>query len=260
MSTTSNRNSTLGTVIFVAGMLGAALLFATLGFWQMERLGWKEQMIVSATQRANDAPVSVPALSSWSTLDPESIDFQPVILAGQFLDQGEARVFISLPKKRGRHSGPGYWIVTPFELREGGVVYVNRGFVPQELAFNSGYGAAPAGQLELLGVLRKPERVGAVTLEPDLAKNVDWVINPERLSTVLFSGLGEVAPFYVNWQPAQAITLPQPAQTGEIEFSNKHMEYALTWFALAAMTPVLLIFWLIRRKRNQKLATEQSAD
>ncbi|MCZ4271401.1 SURF1 family protein [Maritalea porphyrae] len=260
MSSNSNRNSTIGTVIFVAGMLAAALLFVTLGFWQMERLGWKEQLIASATERANDLPTNVPSADLWATLDPESIDFQPVTLKGSFLEHGEARIFISLPQKRNRHSGPGYWIVTPFQLADAGIVYVNRGFVPQELAFNAGYAAAPIGQMTITGVLRKPERVGAATLEPDLAKNVDWVINPARLSTVLFGDLGTVAPFYINWQPAEEVKLPQPAQTGEIEFSNKHLEYALTWFALAAMTPVLLIFWLLRRKRNQSLATEQSAD
>lgn len=260
MSSNATRNSPIGTIVFVAGMLGAALLFATLGFWQMERLGWKEQLISSATQRANDAPVAVPSAQLWQTLDPETIDFQPVTLAGKFLDHGEARVFISLPQKRGRHSGPGYWIVTPFELDDGGIVYVNRGFVPQELAFNAGYGPAPTEPMSIEGVLRKPERVGAATLEPDMAKNVDWVINPERLSIVLFGGLGTVAPFYVNWQPAAQIDLPQPAQIGEIEFSNKHLEYALTWFALAGMTPILLIFWLLRRKQIQKLATKQRAD
>jgi len=260
MSSKTNRNSTLGTAIFLAGMLGAALLFAALGYWQMERLAWKEQLIASATQRAADAPVPILPINEWAALDPESIDFQPVTLNGRFLDQGEARIFISLPQKRGRYSGPGYWIVTPFELADGGLVYVNRGFVPQELAFNTGYAAAPVGPMQIGGILRKPERVGAATLEPDLAKNVDWVINPERLSTVLFDDLGTVAPFYVNWQPTEPIELPQAAKTGEIEFSNKHLEYALTWFALAGMTPILLIFWLLWRRKNQKLATEQSAD
>ncbi|GLQ17776.1 SURF1 family protein [Maritalea porphyrae] len=260
MSTSANRNSTIGTVIFMAGMLAAALLFAVLGFWQMERLAWKEQLIASATARATAAPVDVPAVSGWSALDVETIDFQPVRLTGEFQSHGEARIFISLPKKGGRYSGPGYWIVTPFELSDGGLVYVNRGFVPQELAFNAAYAAAPEGPMQINGVLRKPERAGGATLEPDLAKNVDWVINPQRLSTILFSDLGTVAPFYVNWLPVEPVELPQPAQTSDIEFSNKHLEYALTWFSLALMTPILLVFWLVRRKKMQKLATDQSAD
>lgn len=202
----------------------------------------------------------MPVAAEWPALDVETIDFQPVNLSGQFQSYGEARIFISLPKKNGRYSGPGYWIVTPFVLDAGGLVYVNRGFVPQDNAFNAGYEAAPSGQMQIKGVLRKPERAGSATLEPDLAKNVDWVINPERLSTLLFSDLGTVAPFYVNWQPSDAVDLPQPAQTGDVEFSNKHLEYALTWFSLALMTPILLVFWLVRRKKMQKLATEQSAD
>ncbi|MGJ8529764.1 SURF1 family protein [Maritalea sp.] len=260
MSERKGRNSTLGTILFMAGMLGAALLFATLGFWQMERLGWKEQLIATAKARSSTPAVEVPPQATWSTLDPQSVDFQPVTLSGQFLDHSEARVFISLPKKNGRYGGPGYWIVTPFELTAGGIVYVNRGFVPQELAFNAGYETAPTGPMQISGVLRRAERVGSATLEPDLAKNVDWVINPERLASVLFSDLGTVAPFYVHWQPTDASALPQPAQTGEVEFPNKHLEYALTWFALALLTPILLIFWLLRRRNLQKLATDESAD
>lgn len=260
MSSSANRNSTIGTVIFMAGMLAAALLFTLLGFWQMERLAWKEQLIASANARANAAPVFLPELSQWANLDVETVDFQPVSLSGAFQSDGEARIFISLPKRNGRYSGPGYWIVTPFVLENGGSVYVNRGFVPQDNAFNAGYEAAPEGQMTINGILRKPERAGGATLEPDLAKNVDWVINPKRLSTILFSDLGTVAPFYVNWLPDAPVDLPQPAQTGDVEFSNKHLEYALTWFSLALMTPILLIFWLVRRKKMQKLATEQSAD
>ena len=34
---------------------------------------------------------------------------------------------------RGQYSGPGYWVMTPLALDSGGTVFVNRGFVPQDL-------------------------------------------------------------------------------------------------------------------------------
>jgi len=260
MAATNVRNSKLGTFIFVVGMSAMGILFLALGTWQMERLAWKEQLIAAATARADTTAVPVPNASKWATLNAEEVDFQPVTLQGTFQSHGEARIFISLPKRNGKYGGPGYWIVTPFELTDGGLVYVNRGFVPQELAFNAGYEAAPLGAMNIGGVLRRPERSGSATLEPDLSKQVDWVINPERLSTILFPDLKDVAPFYVHWVPEAPVALPQPAQTEEVSFPNKHLEYAITWFSLGALVPILLAFWLFRRKNLQKLATEQSAD
>ena len=258
MVSTDKRNSKIGTAIFSGTMLMAALLFTMLGFWQMERKAWKEELIASSEARANAAPVAVSELGEWDSLDVEAIDFQPVTMTGQFLDQAQARVFISLPKKLNRQSGPGYWIVTPFQLKAGGIVYVNRGFVPQEIAFTDDYAAPPSDEMTISGVLRRPERAGSATLEPDLSKNVDWIINPERISTVLFPEMNNVAPFYVIWQPEQTIALPQPALLGEVELPNRHLEYALTWFALAILTPILLIFWLWRRKRASELATNDT--
>jgi len=81
----------MGTAIFAGVMLMAALLFAMLGFWQMERKAWKEELIASSEARANAAPVAVSELGAWESLDVDTIDFQPVTMTGQFLDQAQAR-------------------------------------------------------------------------------------------------------------------------------------------------------------------------
>ncbi len=71
-------------------------------------------------------------------------------------------MFISLPKKRDRYSGPGYWIVTPFELSDGGIVFINRGFAPQEQTLpKAEYTSAPNSTQTLQGYMRRPERVAA---------------------------------------------------------------------------------------------------
>ncbi|AVX05281.1 hypothetical protein MXMO3_02770 [Maritalea myrionectae] len=256
------RQTGLGKAFFVGFLLVCMILFLALGFWQMDRLQWKEQLIASANERLNAERSEVPDQSQWATLDPDRFDFQKVSLTGEFLECCEARVFISLPKKRDRYSGPGYWIVTPFQLEEGGVVYVNRGFAPQEMTLpDAEYAQAPKGKQELQGYMRRPERVGSATLEPDLAKQVDWVINPARLQDVMFPELENVAPFYVNLSSPVASDLPQAASDAALDFSNRHLEYAFTWFGLAALMPILAIFWLIRTRRpRQELAKSKSEE
>ncbi|MCF4097801.1 SURF1 family protein [Maritalea mediterranea] len=256
------RQSGLGKSFFVGFLLLCMILFLALGFWQLDRLQWKEQLIASANDRLNAERMDIPSKAAWADLDPDTFDFQKVRMTGQFLDCCEARVFISLPKKRDRYSGPGYWIVTPFELAEGGVVYVNRGFAPQELTLpKAEYARAPQGELTLEGYMRRPERVGSATLEPDLAKQVDWVINPARLNEILFPELEDVAPFYVNLSSPTANDLPQAPDEAALNFTNRHLEYAFTWFGLAALMPILAIFWLIRTRRpRQELAKSKTED
>lgn len=256
------RQSGWGKAFFVGFLLLSMILFLALGFWQLDRLQWKEQLIASANERLNAERIEVPAQDKWAELNPDTFDFQKVRLSGQFLDCCEARVFISLPKKRNRYSGPGYWIVTPFQLTDGGVVFVNRGFSPQEQTLpQAEYARAPQGTIEVEGYMRRPERVGSATLEPDLAKQVDWVINPPRLNEVLFPELENVAPFYVNLSEPAASDLPQAPDDAALDFSNRHLEYAFTWFGLAALMPILAIFWLIRTRRpRQELAKTKAED
>lgn len=256
------RQSGLGKAFFVGFLLLSMVLFLALGFWQLDRLNWKEQLIASANERLAAERIEVPAASTWANLNADEFDFQKVQLTGQFLECCEARVFISLPKKRDRYSGPGYWIVTPFQLADGGTVYVNRGFAPQELTLpKAQYAPAPEGQLMLEGYMRRPERVGGATLEPDLAKQVDWVINPPRLTEIMFPELDNVAPFYVNLSSPVAVDLPQAPDEAALNFTNRHLEYAYTWFGLAALMPILAIFWLIRTRRTrQELAKSESED
>lgn len=256
------RQSKWGKAFFVGFLLLSMVLFLVLGMWQMERLNWKNQLIDSANERLVADRIDLPATTTWGKMDVEAFDFQKVRLTGQFLECCEARVFISLPKKQGRYAGPGYWIVTPFQLTQGGTVFINRGFAPQELTLpKAKYAPAPTGQLTLEGYVRRPERVGSATLEPDLAKFVDWVINPERLTEILFPKLENIAPFYVNLSGPAMDDLPQMPDDAALNFTNRHLEYALTWFALAALMPILAIFWLIRTRRTrQDLAKSEAED
>jgi surfeit locus 1 family protein len=54
-----------------------------------------------------------------------------------------------------------------------------------------------------------------------------------------------VAPFTIDL-PAGEAALPQGGET-VMEFPNRHFEYALTWFSLAVLTPVLMLLALRRK-------------
>src|SRR5207245_11512055 len=74
--------------------------------------------------------------------------YRPVRLRGQWL--AERTVFLDIRQMNGR---PGFFVVTPLRLADGGAVLVQRGWVPRDLAQRTRLPAidTPAGERELQG-------------------------------------------------------------------------------------------------------------
>src|SRR5262249_24068507 len=58
-------------------------------------------------------------------------EFRHVKFSAAFVPGAEALVYTSGSALRSDVSGPGYWVFAPAELATGGIVVVNRGFVPE---------------------------------------------------------------------------------------------------------------------------------
>jgi len=239
---------------FTVVMLLLAVVCAVLGAWQMQRLAEKEALIAAVDSRLGAEPVPVPPASQWSDLDLEPLNYQPVSLTGAFLYNQTVTVFTSLSEARGPASGPGYWVVTPFVLAEGGTVFVNRGFVPQdfqEAAVTDSEG--DDRQVTINGLLRPAEKAGAMTPGPDMSNRVEWVRDPQRLAAMVDPALAPFAPFYIDLPAGAPGELPQGGET-VVEFPNNHLGYALTWYGFAIVAVVMLGFWLWRQRAAAKLA------
>jgi surfeit locus 1 family protein len=115
---------------FALLMLGLTGVFLWLGYWQLQRLDEKQVLIATVADRMDSAPLPLPPVAEWGVLGWERYDYQPVRLTGSFRHEATVLVFTSLTAANSRHSGPGYWVMAPFELESGGTVFVNRGFVP----------------------------------------------------------------------------------------------------------------------------------
>ena len=241
------------TWIFVALMLVLAATCTWLGTWQMQRLAEKEALIAAVDARLGAEPVPVPPASQWADLDLEALSYQPVSLTGAFRYNQTVTVFTSLANARGPASGPGYWVVTPFVLADGGTVFVNRGFVPQdfqEAAVTDGQGADE--QVTISGLLRPAEVAGFVTPEANMSDRIEWVRDPARLAAMVDPALAPFAPFYVDLPAGPPGELPQGGET-VVEFPNNHLGYAYTWYGFAIVAVVMLGFWLWRERRPSRV-------
>ena len=119
---------------FLLFMLVLAILFAGLGYWQMQRLEQKEAMIAAVDERLSLPPEALPPVESWPSLSTDRYDFRPVSFEGAYQGDQTILVFTSLSNTKGQYQGTGYWVVVPVQLTGGGTVFVNRGFVPEAAA------------------------------------------------------------------------------------------------------------------------------
>ncbi|PXA97407.1 surfeit 1 [Nostoc sp. 3335mG] len=238
--------------LFAALMLVLAGVCAFLGAWQMQRLGEKEALIALVDTRLTAAPVPVPTVETWGILDAAALVYQPVELTGTYRYTQTVTVFTSLADAKGQYAGPGYWVVTPFELVGGGTVFVNRGFVPQQYqevaAVGDLHGDDP-GPVTITGVFRTPEAAGMMTPEADMSNRIEWVRDPARLSRMVDPALSPIAPFYIDLPAGAPGDLPQGGET-VVSFPNNHFGYALTWYGFAIVALVMLGFWLVRQVRH----------
>lgn len=235
-------------VIFAVLMLALAALCVWLGVWQWHRLGEKEALIAAVDARLHAAPVAAPAKAQWPTLDTTALEFQLVTVTGTLRPDQSVRIFTSLVDGKGPASGPGYWVVTPLVLPDGGTVLVNRGFVPEAKARDFAGGTPATALVTVTGLLRSPEAVGMFTPAASPADRIDYVRNPQRLGQMIDPAIGPIAPFYIDQAAGAPGVLPQGGET-VVEFPNNHFGYALTWFGFAIVAVVMLAYWLWRQRR-----------
>ncbi len=99
----------------------------------------------------------------------------------------------------------------------------------------------------LTGYIRFPETAGALTPAENVTKRL-WFTR-DHLAMAHALGWGEVAPFYVDLEaPAPANGIPKPGPL-DVHLKDDHMQYAITWFALAGAVVIAFGVWLRAQRR-----------
>ncbi|QPC87022.1 SURF1 family protein [Mesorhizobium sp. NBSH29] len=231
-------------LLVLSGLVVFAALIA-LGTWQMQRLHWKENLLATISARLDAAPLPAAEveLKYGETGD---IDYTPVVASGTFMHEAERHFFATWQGQSG------YYVYTPLLLAEGGrVVFVNRGFVPfdqkdQKTRFQ--------GQIEgiqtVLGLARNPLAGKPSMMVPDNDPDKNIFYWKDLRAMAILSDLdvdGGVLPFFID-----ADSRPNPGGlpiggVTMITMPNNHLQYALTWYGLAAALAAILGVMLTRR-------------
>ena len=232
----------------VFAVVGVAILIG-LGVWQLDRKVWKENLIATLNTRLAQTPDVLPPRETWSDLTAARNEFRRVVFPAEFLPGQEALVYSAGSALRPDVKGPGYWVFAPARLAGGSIVLVNRGFVPPDRKDPSTRPqGVPEGSVDIVGALRWPEQRGLFSAADDVTHGIWFTRDPEAMAEA--RGWRNVAPFYVDQEsPVPPGGLPKPGKL-TVHLRDAHLQYAITWFALALGLAGVYVTWLARRLRR----------
>jgi surfeit locus 1 family protein len=172
------------------------------------------------------------------------MEWRRVNVKGRFLHDKEAYVYATE-----FDLGPGVHVLTPLDLDEGGTLLVDRGFVPlASKAPETRAAGQVEGEIVVSGIARLAGERNAFTPAADEAQRMWYSRDIEGIARTL--GLMLRAPVViVADQPANPGGLPRFAGY-RVDIPNNHLQYAFTWFGLAA---TLLGVYLVYHVKSGRL-------
>ncbi|RYE33737.1 MAG: SURF1 family protein [Hyphomicrobiales bacterium] len=236
----------LPTLLTIVGVL----VLCTLGAWQLERMGEKHAYIDRLQREAAGAPAPMPPAADWSKLDPGKLDLTHVVAKGSYIDDRFAGVRTTIaagPPGSRQLSGFGRWIFQAFKLEDGGIILVNRGFVPESRLGQIG---AASGPDTIAGFLRAPETRNSFTPQDLPAIREFYTRDPAGIA----AALGQPpAPFYLEAaREGDGLTPPAGVDVRELieRIPDNHLQYALTWFGLALTLLGVFAAWASQTRKS----------
>ncbi len=231
--------------LLLPALLAFVVLIA-LGTWQIQRKAWKEALIAALTERVAAPPRALPQAKDWPKLDRATDEYRRVKFTASFDNAREALVFAAASAFRLDVTSPGDWVFTPARLADGSTVVVNRGFVPDaQRDPKSRAEGQITDPIEITGALRWPDERHWFTPADDAAHNLWFTRDPAAIAAAkgLDAKTVAIAPFYVEQEdPVPPGGLPQPGKL-VVTLPDNHLQYALTWYGLAAVLAAVFAFW-----------------
>lgn len=234
-------------VLLLVFAFPAFVFLIMLGNWQVNRLQWKEDLIATIESRMNGAPAPLEdILVEWRASG--DVGYMPVLLAGTFDHTAEQHYLAT-------HDGQsGWYVYTPLGLPDGRTVIVNRGFVPYDLKEPSSRPwTPPQGPLDLIGIARNPLTQKPGSLVPDNEpQNSTWYWK-DLAAMADTMGLDKAAliPFFVDASGGSGAGPPGPIPgVTRVALSNNHLQYAVTWFGLAAALAIVTGYFIWRSRKR----------
>ncbi|WP_299554224.1 SURF1 family protein [uncultured Tateyamaria sp.] len=214
------------------GLMGAGILIS-LGTWQVQRLSWKQDLLARIEAQISAQPVPLK-----EALEPSFQRYAPVEVTGAF---GSEHIRMLASR---RTTGAVHRIIRPFDVEGFGPVLVDTGWQMDELDVRG----APQMRLTLIGNLDAPNEADKFTPAPDIEAKLWFARDVPAMAEVL-----NTQPIMVVLRDAPETDLgvtPWPVDTAGIP--NDHLQYAITWFSLAAIWVLMTAYFVLRTNRSPR--------
>ena len=213
----------------------ASALFAALGVWQLERRTQKLALIRAVDMRVHQPATAAPGPQLWPFVSFRTAAYRHVRVGGRYVAEHEILV------QAVTEFGPGFWVMTPLRTDVGWTVLVNRGFVSADRAKRT----VPRGRVVVTGLLRLSEPGGGFLHSNDPSRNRWYSRDVPAIGKAQY--LSGLAPYFIDAEAGHQLPGQPVGGLTAIAFANNHLQYAITWFALAALS----LFGAVRAWRSR---------
>jgi len=215
-------------LVLAIAILAATAVLVSLGFWQVRRLAWKEALIARVEERLAEPAQPLDTVLAQAGGD---LDWRPMTASGAF-DHSLEQYFYTT------HKGEVGWnVFAPLKLPDGRWLIVNRGFVPDRLRDPATrLEGQVEGEVEISGLARSPVLEKPNSFMPDNRpdkRELYWRSH-DQIAAAMGLDPATVLPVELDAGAADVPGGWPQGGTTIVEFPNSHLQYAVTWFGLAA--------------------------
>lgn len=224
-------------------VIPALMVLIALGNWQLDRRVWKEDVLETRAERITEPIAGYAAITAVAGSEVDTVEYRPIRLQGTYRADADIKLL-----SRTREGRVGFHIITALAIEAGDTtVWVDRGWVPVEGGVE--VAPPPEGIVSVDGYVRKFETPGQFTPDNEPDAGVWYYLDGDQL--VAKAGTGPAAPFYVQKAPEAQPGIYPVGGVPNIALRNPHLQYAVTWYALAVVMMVIYVIFHIRRRSDE---------
>jgi cytochrome oxidase assembly protein ShyY1 len=238
---------------YLALVIAFAIGCGLLSWWQWARRAETISQGNLVTENYEAAPVAIdtllPSLGSWKV----DAEWRPVELHGHYLNDHRL-----LARNRPYNANPGFEVLVPFQLDDGTVFIVDRGWlrIGEKQDTPDSVPAPPSGEVTVTARLQQGEPVlpGRTAPHGQVASiNLPTVAKLAGTARTYTGAYG-----LLDTETPAVATRPQPADE-PVTDEGPHLSYAIQWIAFGLLAFAGLIWAFRRERRISALPIEQQA-
>jgi len=226
------ESSLIKNITFHSLFLLALVSLLLLGFWQLQRLEWKVELLSSIKNGLSEGIIEFPF-----NINSSEFLYKKSSISGR-IDQSNEMHFFSINS----FGQSGYNIVVPLKS-EGRTIYIDLGWTDFDTINSKEFNFRTLNdELYFEGILVFSKERRLFSPKPDIAKNNWYLMNVDEMDnhTKLKSEQ------YILKVMEQEYFTDLLNEFTAINIPNNHLQYAITWFVLAVAIAIMYVTFIYK--------------